>query len=147
MKLGIKLKDYFFNAFRELFIYHHNSLEFRAKLYALLISANHEFNECELDIVMKAGMEIYKDEGRANAMVLATKEFVEKVIENNGLDIDLLVDDIIADVKIYPRYIKKINVKKLVKIIECTKDEETRIYQQRMIEFLEQLIIDYGPKS
>ena len=40
MNFAFKLKYRFFNAFRELFVHHHGSLEFRAKVFALMIAAN-----------------------------------------------------------------------------------------------------------
>ena len=40
MRLAFKIKHHFFSAFREVFVHHHGSLEFRAKIFALVIAAN-----------------------------------------------------------------------------------------------------------
>ncbi len=143
MGLRSKIKHHFFNAFREIFIYHHSSLEFRASMFALVIAANEDSGECEYELVMKAGMEIYNDEIRANTLTLTTKEYVQKVRDDNGLDIDTLVHKIISELKVIPRYYKKINVSKLEVLLDCHDDEVTRIYQERMLEFLEQAKKDY----
>lgn len=42
MRLIFPIKHHFFSAFRELFVHHHGSLEFRAKLFALVIAANED---------------------------------------------------------------------------------------------------------
>lgn len=139
MALNLTLKNYLFSAFRELFVYHHSSLEFRAKLFALVIAANADANDCEMAIVKEAGMKIYNDEDRANALVLTTKEFVIKVIEDNGLDMDSLVRDIMEDLKLVPRYTQKIDTSLLKPLIECSADEDVSTYQIHIIEFLERL--------
>ncbi len=145
MGLRAKLKNHFFNAFRELFIYHHSSLEFRASMFALIIAANEEMdeNECEYELVTKAGMTIYNDEDRANTLTFTTKEYVQKVRDNNGLDIDTLVHKIVRELKMIPRYHKKIDISQLEPLLTCTSDEETHLYQQRMLEFLAQTRKDY----
>ena len=143
MGLTAKFKNHFFNAFRELFIYHHTSLEFRASMFALVIAANEDAGECEFELVTEAGMNIYNDEDRANTLTLTTKEYVEKVRGNNGLDIDILVQKIVHELKMIPRYYKKIDIRQLEPILKCTNDEETHLYQQRMLEFLAQTRKDY----
>ena len=147
MAIGYKLKHYIFNAFRELFIYHHSSLEFRAKVFALIIAANENASDCEYKLVNQAGIAIYNDEDRANTLTLTTQEFVEKVIENNGLDIDSLVQEIVQELKIIPRYAKKINIDELTPLLGCHNDNDTFIYQQHMIEFLERLKKEYEGKA
>jgi len=37
MKLSFRIKHHFFSVFREIFVHHHDSLEFRAKIFALII--------------------------------------------------------------------------------------------------------------
>ena len=81
MPLLQKLRNHFINAFRELFLYHYSSLEFRAKLFAAVIAANPEAGECEFEIVRNAGMLIYEDSDRSASLALAVREFVEKVID------------------------------------------------------------------
>ena len=147
MALGYKLKHYIFNAFREFLIYHHSSLEFRAKVFAVVIAANEHANDADFALVKKAGMDIYDNEDRANTLTLTTKEYVEKLQSRNGLDIDMLAQDIIDDLKLIPRYAKKIDVSQLEPRIECSTDEDTSSYQIRIIEFLNGLKKDYEGKE
>ena len=105
MGLGFRLKHHFFSAFRELFVHHHGSLEFRAKIFALLIATNKNEDEDITDkkyaVINDIGLDIYKgDDDRANLLVLSTKELVKKVYDDNGLDIDTLVSNIQAELKI-----------------------------------------------
>lgn len=143
MGFRAKIKRHFANAFRELFIYHHNSLEFRAKVFAMIIAANEHAGKCEFDLVTKAGMDIYDDEDRANTLTLATKEYVKKVHDDNSLDIDALVSHIVHDLKIVPRYAEKLEPSRLIPIIECSIDEDTSTYQLRMLEFIVTLREEY----
>ncbi|MDA3908143.1 MAG: hypothetical protein PF437_03570 [Sulfurimonas sp.] len=140
MRLSFKLKHHFFSAFREFFVHHHGSLEFRAKNFALIIVSNKEINEDCYLIVKNIGMDIYKkDEDRANLLMLSTKELVKKVQDNNGLDIDTLVSHIQKELKIIPRYAKKIDISSLHPIIELTRDRDTISYQENILEFLKTL--------
>ncbi len=145
--MAFNLKHYIFRAFRELLLYHHNSLEFRAKLFAALIAANEAHGECELKVVQEAGMTIYKDDDRANTLRLTVEEYLSKVAEDNGLAIDELIDDLIKDLKQYPRYTDKITLEPYLYITRCCKDEESRIYQERIISLYQRLKDDYSKKN
>ncbi|HEY9203466.1 hypothetical protein [Sulfurimonas sp.] len=138
MQLASKIKHYLFNAFRELFVYNHSSLEFRAKLFALILSANENIKADDFLIIKKIGMNIYKnDDERANLLMLNTKELVKKVKENNGLDIDTLVSNIQKELKLMPRYAKKIDIDSLKELLLLSHDRDTISYQENMIEFLQ----------
>ena len=139
MGFGKKMKSNFINAFREVFLYHHSSLEFRAKLFAVIIAANPHPGECDYKSVRNAGMAIYNDETRTDSLEYATREYVEKVLEKNGLNIDMLIEEIVRDLKDIPRYVKKIDTSLLRVLLECNDDEETHIYQERIIELFERL--------
>jgi len=143
MAVRFNFKYFMFNAFRELFLYHHNSLEFRAKLFAAVISADDEANECEYDLVKRAGMQIYNDEDRSNALVLTTREIVEKVLKNNGLDIDALIEDIIRDLKSVPRYALKIDLSQLEPLLQCQSDPDVTAYQQSILRLFNELHGEY----
>ncbi len=145
--MAFNLKQYLYRAFRELLLYHHNSLEFRAKLYAALIAANEEFGECELALVQKDGMAIYDDEDRANTLRLTVEEYLDKIIEDNGLAIDELIDHLMIDLKDYPRYADKITIDEYLKIRECCDDEESRIYQERIISLYQRLKDEYEKRN
>ena len=137
MKLSFRLKHHFFSAFREFFVHHHGSLEFRAKIFALLIAANDKATVENYIIVKNIGMKVYKnDEERANLLMLSTKELVKKVDDNNGLNIDTLILHIQKELKIVPRYAKKIDIDSLQPILNLTHDEDTILYQKSILEFL-----------
>lgn len=131
-------KHRFFTAFRELFVHHHGSLEFRAKIFALVLATIEDNleNEDAFNIVKNFALDIYEDEHRANLLVITTKELVQKVYEDNGLDIDTLIVNIQKDLKIVPRYAKKIDIDALKPILLLTKDKDILSYQENILEFL-----------
>lgn len=140
MRLSFRIKHHFFSAFRELFVHHHGSLEFRAKIIALVMAANQDSKAQNYAIVKNIGMDIYKDdEERANLLMLSAKELVRKVREDNGLDIDTLVSHIQQELKIVPRYAKKIDIGSLRPLLELSQDEDVVSYQKNIIEFLQTL--------
>jgi len=140
MRLSFKLKHHFFSAFREFFVHHHGSLEFRAKIFALLVVSNEDATIKSYDIVKNIGMKIYdNDEDRANLLMLSTKELVKKVEDNNGLDIDTLIANIQKELKIVPRYAKKIDIDSLKEILTLTNNKDTLSYQENILEFLQTL--------
>jgi len=140
MGLAFKIKHHFFNAFRELFVHHHGSLSFRAKIFALVIAADNNAKVENYIIVKSTGMLIYKnDENRANLLMLSTKEFVKKVTDNNGLYIDTLITNIQKELKIIPRYAHKINLDELKPLLKLSHDEDTISYQNNILEFLQNL--------
>ena len=140
MRLSFRIKHHFFSAFRELFVHHHGSLEFRAKIFALIIAANQNSTVEAYIIVKEIAMNIYnKDKDRANLLMLTTKELVQKVKEDNGLNFDTLVEHIQKELKIVPRYAKKIDIESLKPLIELSHDIDIISFQENIIEFLENL--------
>jgi len=138
MRLGFRLKHHFFSAFREFFVHHHGSLEFRAKIFALVIAANEKAKVENFIVVKDIGMHIYdSDEDRSNLLMLSTKELVQKVRDNNDLDIDSLVNSIQKELKIVPRYAKKIDIKALTPLLLLSHDEDTISYQENILHFLQ----------
>jgi hypothetical protein len=142
MAILSSFKHKFFNAFREIFVHHHGSLEFRAKIFALIITSfeNKTDDNKELfKIVKEYGLQLYKDEHRAHLLTITTQELVKKVYDNNGLDIDTLIANIQKELKIVPRYAKKIDVDALKPILLFTQDPELLSYQENILEFLQNL--------
>ncbi len=140
MRLGFRIKHHFFSAFRELFVHHHGSLEFRAKIFALVIAANDAASVENYIIVKDTGLKIYNDDAdRANLLMLSTKEMVQKVKDNNGLNLDTLVNSIVKELRIVPRYAKKIDIDSLKPLLSLTHDEDTYLYQENILEFLQTL--------
>ena len=140
MRLSFRIKHHFFSAFRELFVHHHGSLEFRAKIFALLIAACEQANVENYVLVQKLAQKIYKDDKeRADLLMLSTKEIVQKVKDNNGLDLDILVEHIRKELTIVPRYAHKINIEFLQEFLQITYNEDVLAYQKSIIAFLENL--------
>ena len=133
-----KITTLFLSLFREFFVYHHSSLEFRAKLLAAMISASKQQGECEKKVLEELAKQIYKnDENRVNVLIYTVNEYVKKVINQNELGIDELILDIDKDLKLQPRYVEKINISELKKFMQCDNTEESLLLQTRVIEFLE----------
>jgi len=133
MNLAFRIKHHFFNAFREIFVHHHGSLEFRAKLFALIIAANEKPKVENFIKVKELALKIYNnDEDRANLLLLTTKELVEKVKKNNNLNLDYLIESIQKELKIVPRYANKINIEDLESFLEYAQNEDTYLYQKKI---------------
>jgi len=131
-------KTFFLSFFRELFVYHHTSLEFRAKLFASMIASNKIDNSCEYKVLKKIAEEIYDyDEYRVEVLVHTTKEYVNKLVQNDSLDIDCLLVDIDREIKKNKRFVEKINMNHLRSFYACNGDEETVLLQTRILEFYE----------
>ena len=140
MKLSFRIKHHFFGAFRELFVHHHGSLEFRAKIFALLVAACPTAKVENYIVVKELAENIYKgDKDRANLLMISTKEIVQKVKDNNGLDLDTLVENIQEELKIVPRYAKKIDIESLKAFLSISYDKDVISYQENIIEFLQTL--------
>ncbi|MEA1954211.1 MAG: hypothetical protein U9O24_07440 [Campylobacterota bacterium] len=123
--------------FRELLVYHHSSLEYRAKILTLIVSANGEMCECEKEKLQEIASAIYKnDPDRADLLIDAVHEYHTKIITNNGLDFEHLIQLVQKETKEVKRYHEKIDMELLMKLHECTKDEDEILFQERILEFL-----------
>jgi len=141
-----KAKGWFLSFFRDIFVYHNSSLEFRAKLLAAVIGANKTIDDCENDLLLKVAQDTYPtDIARVDVLVNTTKEFVSKIIDNNGLDVNELIMSIHQDLKDVKRFHEKIDIEKLKLFLVCSEDdEETHITQLRIIEYLENSIDNFN---
>ncbi len=145
MEIKRKAKGWFLSFFREIFVYHNSSLEFRAKLLAAVIGSNKVITDCEKDLLLEVAQEIYpEDIARVDVLVNTTKEFVSKIIENNGLNVNELIMSINQDLKEVKRFHEKIEIEQLKKFLVCVDDEETHITQVRIIEYLENTIENFN---
>ncbi len=144
--MSTSLKHKLINMFREILVYHSDSLAFRAKLLTLLVLGNGEtINECERDKLRQIAHAIYPDDSdRANILLEAVDEFYDKITERNNLVYDSLIQSIYEDVKQNPRFTKKIDIKLFSLLKECIQDEEDGIFHDRIISFLENLKEEYG---
>jgi len=131
--------------FREFLVYHSSSLEFRAKLITLMIASDSEINECEEKILKEAACKTYDyDEERAELLIDTVKEYYEKIKTNNGLNFEHLIVLVKRELIQNRRFAQKIDIEILKSFSECLKEEDDRIFNQRIIEFLEELKQEYG---
>ena len=147
MSIFQHFKHYLRSAFREIIVYHNSSLEFRAKLFAIVAGADENISEDEEKIIKTSALEIYNnDENRATTLWLATKEYVTKIREKNGLGIDELARDIEKLIKRNHRFVHKIDTAWLQPIIDAQEDKDTKDYQIHILEFLERIKEEYSTK-
>jgi uncharacterized tellurite resistance protein B-like protein len=136
------LKRSFMKMFREFLVYHHSSLEFRAKLLTLMVSSNGEMCECEKQKLKEIAHEIYgEDHERAELLIDTVKEYHNKIVTDNGLDFEHLIQLVNKEVHEVKRFCQKIDIDMLMRLHECIdeEDEEERLFQLRIIEFLQGL--------
>lgn len=135
--------------FREYLVYHHSSLEYRAKILTLMISSDSDINECEKQILKEIAHEIYsKDIERAELLVDTVYEYHTKIVNNNGLNFEHLIQLVQKETKEVKRFAQKINIPRLKRLEACIdeEDEENVLFQRRILEFLENLKVEYTRK-
>jgi len=126
--------------FREFLLYHNSSLEYRAKVLTLVVAVNQKITPCEEELLYQTACKIYhKDEERSEILVETVKEYFQKIVTNNGLDFEHLIFDVEKETKAVKRFSKKIDIEQLMEFQKCIDDEEDRVYQLRVIEFLADL--------
>jgi len=131
--------------FRELLVYHHSSLEYRAKILTLVVSANGEICECEKQKLKEIAHRIYEgDHDRAELLLDAVYEYHTKIVTNNGLDFEHLILQVERETKEVKRFVEKIDMELLAQLHECVEDEEDRLFQERILEFLQDLKEEYA---
>ena len=131
--------------FRELLVYHHSSLEYRAKILTLMISANGEICECEKQKLKEIAYSTYgDDQDRAELLIDAVLEYHTKIITNNGLDFEHLIQQVQRETKEVKRFTEKIDIDLLIQLHECMDSEEDILFQKRILEFLQNLKEEYG---
>ncbi|AII13887.1 hypothetical protein CIG11343_0007 [Campylobacter iguaniorum] len=136
----MNIKFHLLSVFRELFVPHHRSLEFRAKVFAAMLCAKKEVKNSDFDDVRYIAGEIYSnDHKRVGVLVQTVKEYVNKVKEFNLLTLDSLLLDIDYELKNIKRYAKKIDFSHLRRLM-IESDEDDALIQQRVYEyFLEEV--------
>ena len=139
------LKRTVMKMFRELLVYHHSSLEYRAKILTLMISANGEICECEKQKLTEIAHTIYsEDQERAELLLDAVNEYHTKIITNNGLDFEHLIQLVERETKGVKRFAQKIDMDLLMQLHACMENEDDILFQQRILEFLQGLKDEYG---
>ena len=141
------LKRNVMKMFREFLVYHNSSLEFRAKLLTLMVSSNGEISACEKQKLKEIAYKTYsEDDERAELLIETVKEYHDKIITNNGLDFEHLIQLVAKEVREVKRFHQKIDIGLLMELHDCVcdDDEEDRLFQMRIIEFLQNLKEEYG---
>lgn len=127
--------------FREFLVHHHSSLEYRAKILTLMVSANGEICECEKQKLKEIAHTIYGDDlERAELLVDTVYEYHTKISTNNGLDFEHLIQLVVKETKQVKRFASKIDIALLRQLHECIDDEDDALFQERILEFLQNLI-------
>ena len=144
--MATSLKHKLINMFRELILYHNDSLAFRAKLLTLLVVGNGDtINECEEEKLQEIANKIYPDDhDRAQVLIEAVHEFYSKITDLNNLVYDSLIKSITEDIKMQPRFAQKIDPELFSIFKTCIDDEDERIFHDRIITFLSNLKEEYG---
>jgi hypothetical protein len=133
------LRQKIISSFRELFLHHHGSLEFRAKILTFIILADDVYNHCDKENLQKVAKQIYpNDKDRIEALIYTTEEYIEKFLKNNSYS-DKIVQDIQEDLKRTSRFVDKIETNLLLCFMQCSDKEENIIYKKRIIDFLNDL--------
>ena len=131
--------------FREFLVYHHSSLEYRAKILTLMVSSNGEICECEKQKLKEIAESIYGDDvERAELLLDTVNEYHMKIINHNGLDFEHLIQLVEKETKAVKRFAAKIDMKILMELHECMDSEDDKLFQQRILEFLQGLKDEYG---
>jgi len=135
--------------FREFLVYNHSSLEYRAKILTLIVSANGEICECEKQKLKEIAHEIYSnDYERAELLIDTVNEYHTKILTNNGLDFNHLVQLVHKETKEVKRFSKKIDMELLRTLSDCMDedDEDGILFKERLLEFLQTLKDEHGQK-
>ncbi|ARQ96791.1 hypothetical protein CLAN_0006 [Campylobacter lanienae NCTC 13004] len=128
-------KLHFLSIFRELFVPHYRSLEFRAKIFTAMLIAKNSILDSDYQEVEEIAKDIYKDDKkRIHILVQTVKEYVEKATQASKLNLDLLLKDIDYELKMIKRYVKKIDFEHLRRLM-INSDEMDAIFQQQVYEF------------
>jgi len=137
----LSIRTWLISSFREIFLYHYRSLEFRAKIFALIIAAGtNEKKEYSLERLKEVASEIYVDDKkRQEVLIRTTKEYICKILNNPRFGFDDFVKDVDLNVKIKKELIDKINLDHIRRFVKDNISEDKKILQLRVYEFFEGL--------
>ena len=132
--------------FREFLVYHNSSLEYRAKIITLMVSSDGVIDECEKQTLKEIAYDIYKqDTERAELLLDTVNEYHTKIVNNNGLNFEHLIQLVIKETREVKRFAEKIDIPLLKRLQACgdEEDEEDILFKARIMEFLENLKAEY----
>lgn len=128
-------KLHFLSIFRELFVPHYRSLEFRAKILTAMLIAKKSITESDYQDLEEIAKDIYgNDKKRIHILVQTVKEYVDKINQGGELNLDNLLKDIDYELKSIKRYVKKIDFEHLRRLM-INSDEVDAHFQQQVYEF------------
>lgn len=128
-------KLHFLSIFRELFVPHYRSLEFRAKILAAMLIAKKNLVDSDYEDVSQIAKDIYGDDKkRIHILIQTVKEYVDKATQGGELNLDSLLKDIDYELKNIKRYVKKIDFAHLRRLM-INSDEVDAHFQQQVYEF------------
>jgi len=133
--------------FREFLVYHNSSLEYRAKILTLIISADGEISECEKQKLKEIAHSIYSEnQERAELLIGTVNEYHTKIITNNGLNFEHLIQLVLKETKEVRRFAAKIDMSLLRSLSDCVDedDEDDILFKERLLEFMQNLKEEYG---
>jgi len=109
-----------------------------------MISANGKICECEKQKLKEIASSIYgEDHDRAALLIDAVHEYHHKIITNNGLDFEHLIQLVERETKAIKRFANKIDMPLLMQLHECIDDDDDILFQKRILEFLQSLKDEY----
>jgi len=113
-----------------------------------MVSSNGDICECEKQKLKEIAHMIYsEDQERAEQLLDAIDEYHTKIITNNGLDFEHLIQLVERETKEVKRFSQKIDMNLLMQLHECMDSEDDILFQQRILEFLQGLKDEYGEKK
>ena len=118
-------------------------------LLTLMVSHDGEIDACEKEKLKAIARTAYPDdEERAALLVDTVFEFHKKIVDDNGLNFENLVLLVQKETKEHRRYAQKIDLEQIATLLECVddEDEEKRLFEARILEFLRYLKEEYGEK-
>lgn len=136
----MSVKSWLLTVFRELFLYHYKSLEFRAEIFALIMSPGcKSFKECDFKTLKEVAAEIYaNDRHRQEVFLNIVREYVVMILRNAPASYGEAVKDINHKVKINKSLATKINMDHINRFLRNDTAENRQLLQQRIKEFLEE---------
>ncbi|MFV0481825.1 MAG: hypothetical protein ACK5LP_07560 [Campylobacteraceae bacterium] len=137
----MSIKTWFFSSFREVFLYHHRSLEFRAKTYALIMAPLVEdIKEYDFALLRDVANETYVDDKKRQEILVHTvKNYIAVILKGKCTIYDEFIKDILLDVKMRKELTKKVNLEQLKRFFGENLPEDKMLLQKRIYEFFENL--------
>ncbi|MDR1614090.1 MAG: hypothetical protein LBS26_00780 [Campylobacteraceae bacterium] len=135
----MSVKSWLLTVFRELFLYHYKSLEFRAEIFALIMSSGcKSVKECDFETLKEVAAEIYaNDKHRQEVFINIVKEYAAMILRNAPASYDEAVKDINRKTRANKSFAAKISPSHINRFLKDNMDENRQLLQQRIKEFLE----------